>query len=154
MNKLYYLSALLLIIILPLICTALDYYNDTRQILINCYFRWFIFSAVGLRLFSAGLRQALNPAFTAKEIFHIETPDSHPIVRELGFANICFGILAIVSAFIPEWRLASASASGLYFGLAGMLHVFKKRSTPNETFAMWTDFLNFGILLIYIIVNL
>lgn len=153
MNKLYYLSTSLFIIILPIVFTALDYYSDTRQILINCYFRWFILSAVGLRLFSAGIRQALKPAFTAKEIFRIDNPDSHPIVRELGFANICFGILAIVSAFIPEWRLASASASGLYFGLAGIMHVFKKRSTPNETFAMLTDFFNFSLLLIYVILN-
>ena len=38
----------------------------------------------------AGIRQITNPAFTAKEIFHIDSMASLAIVRELGFANLCF----------------------------------------------------------------
>ncbi|MFT3946649.1 MAG: hypothetical protein QM763_06710 [Agriterribacter sp.] len=45
-------------------------------------------------------RQALH--LPLKEIFHIDSPDSLPIVRELGFANLCFGLVGIVSLFIPQ----------------------------------------------------
>ncbi|MBN8788397.1 MAG: hypothetical protein J0I84_15000 [Terrimonas sp.] len=88
--------------------------------------KWFIFSAVGLRLFLAGIKQVKNPEFTAKQIFHVESADCFPILRELGFANICFGLVGIVSLFRPDWRIVSAFASGLYYGIAGIQHELKK----------------------------
>ena len=111
--------------------------------------KWFIFSAVGLRLFIAGLQQSLNPSFTAKEIFHIESSESYPIVRELGFANLCFGIIGVISFFKPEWRLVSAFASGIYYGLAALLHIIKKTAGANEVFALVTDMIIFGVLAVY-----
>jgi hypothetical protein len=64
--------------------------------------KWFIFWAVGVRLLMAGLRQVFNPAFTAKDIFHINHEPSDAIVRELGFANICFGLIGVISLFLPS----------------------------------------------------
>lgn len=79
----------------------------------------FVFPAVGvgLRLFLAGIKQVKNPEFTAKQIFHLESPDSFSILPELGFANIGFGLVAMVSWFKPEWRIVSACTSGLYYGI-------------------------------------
>ena len=57
--------------------------------------KWFIFYAAGWRLFIAGIRQAINPAFTAKEIFHFTGVESFPVIKELGFANICLGLTGI-----------------------------------------------------------
>jgi len=88
--------------------------------------KWFIFSAVGLRLFLAGIRQITKPEFTAKQIFHIDNPDSLPIVIELGFANLCFGLVGLISFFKADWRIVSAFASGLYYGLAGASSFNKK----------------------------
>jgi hypothetical protein len=97
------------------------------------------FSAVGLRLFIAGIQQFLRPSFTAKEIFHITSPKSLPIVRELGFANICFGLLGIMSFFKPEWRIVSAFASSVYYALAALQHIIKTPAGGNELFALITD---------------
>jgi len=99
----------------------------------------------------AGIKQTTNPAFTAKEIFHIENPDSLPIVRELGFANLCFGLVGIVSLFMPTWRVVSAFGSGLYYGIAGMQHLLKKPAGINEKFALVTDVLIFILLLVYFV---
>lgn len=115
------------------------------------YGKWFIFSAVGLRLLVAGIQQTIKPAFTAKEIFHIDNPQSFPLVREIGFANLCFGLVGILSLFKPEWRIVSAFASGIYYGLAGLQHAIKKPAGINEKFALWTDVLIFALLLIYFI---
>jgi hypothetical protein len=109
--------------------------------------KWFIFSAVGLRLFFAGVKQVSNPAFTAKEIFRIESPDSFPILRELGFANCCFGLIGIFSLFLPQWRIVSAFGSGLYFGIAGVQHLIRKPAGTNERFALVTDLFIFCFLL-------
>lgn len=99
--------------------------------------------------FLAGIKQATNPAFTAREIFHIDSPDSLPIVRELGFANLCFGLVGIVSLFMPQWRVVSAFGSGLYYGIAGLQHLLKKPAGINELFALVTDILIFIFLLVY-----
>lgn len=113
------------------------------------FWKWFFFLAVGLRLAVAGVQQIANPAFIALEIFHIENSESFPVVRELGFANLCFGLVGIVSLAKPEWRPVSAFASGMYYGLAGLMHVLKKPAGVNERFALWTDWVIFGVLVGY-----
>ena len=113
--------------------------------------KWFIFSAVGLRLSLAGLKQSRNPAFTAKEIFHIENPESFPIIRELGFANLCFGLVGLISLFLPDWRIVSAFASGLFYGIAGLQHFLNKPVGTNETFAMVTDVIISLLLFAYFV---
>ncbi len=104
-----------------------------------------------MRLFTAGLRQSIKPAFTAEEIFHIKDTGSQIIVRELGFANICFGLLGVLSIFIQEWCSAAAFTGGLYMGIAGIYHVIKKPSTPNEKLAMISDLFIFVVMMVYLV---
>jgi hypothetical protein len=57
--------------------------------------KWFVFWAVGIRAFTAGLHQVIRPQFTAKEILGIKGSQQFIIVQELGFANISIGTLGI-----------------------------------------------------------
>ncbi len=151
-SKLYFISVSVLTLVLPLICSAAQILsNKNMAFSFDLFGKWFIFSAVGLRLFLAGIKQATNPGFTAKQIFHIDSPDSFPIVRELGFANLCFGLIGIISLFMPQWRVVSAFASGLYYGMAGLLHLIKKPVGANEMLALVSDILIFIFLLIYFV---
>lgn len=151
-NTQYIAVVSLLTFVLPAFCSIGQFmiYNDTA-FSFALFSKWFIFSAVGLRLFLAGIKQTTNPSFTAKEIFHIDSPESLPIVRELGFANLCFGLVGIVSLFMPQWRVVSAFGSGLYYGIAGAQHILKKPAGINEMFALVTDILIFILLLIYFV---
>lgn len=151
MNKTYITVVTILTIAFPVTCFVIEHVCNGTALSFGLFSKWFIFSAVGLRLFLAGVGQITKPAFTAKDIFHIEDPDVLPIVRELGFANLCFGIVGIVSLFKPEWRIVSAFASGLYYGIAGVQHLVKKPAGINEQFALWTDLLIFILLLCYCI---
>jgi hypothetical protein len=152
LNRFYALSILLLTLVFPGICWGIEMMAGKSEGSSWAIFgKWFIFSAVGLRLFLAGVKQASNPAFTAKEIFQIDAPSSFPIVRELGFANICFGLTGIISLFQPQWRIVSAFASGLYYGIAGLQHLVKKPSGPNELLALISDVVIFLVLLSYVI---
>ena len=154
MNKKYFISISTMIFVIPIIGFLTEHIIQNTQLTFVLFGKWFIFSAVGLRLFVAGIRQSANPNFTAREIFHIENAEScFPIVRELGFANICFGLVGIISLFKPEWRIVCAFASGLYFALAALLHICRKSVGTNETFALWTNLIIFGVLLIYFIVT-
>ncbi len=150
-NRFYIISVNVLTFVLPVIGFLAEHFVTEKKLTFELFGKWFIFSAVGLRLFLAGIKQVKNPEFTAKQIFHIDSQDSFPILRELGFANICFGLVAIVSLFIPGWRNVSAFASGLYYGIAGVQHGLKKTSGINEKFALWTDLIIFVLLLFYFI---
>jgi hypothetical protein len=151
MSKKYFISVSLMTFVIPVIGFITDHLTHQLPLSFDLFSKWFIFSAVGLRLFVAGIQQTAKPAFTAKEIFHIDNPESFPIVRELGFANLCFGLVGIISLFKPEWRIVSAFASGIYYGIAGLQHVIKKPAGINEKLALWTDLLIFAVLLVYFI---
>lgn len=150
-NTFYIISVSVLTFVLPTIGFCADFFATGTALTFNLFSKWFIFSAVGLRLFLAGIKQVKNPEFTAKQIFHLDGTESFPILRELGFANICFGLVAIISLFKPEWRIVSAFASGLYYGIAGVQHGLQKTSGVNEKFALWTDLIIFVLLLAYFI---
>lgn len=150
-NKFYIISVTVLTFVIPIIGFIIEHFATGTALTFNLFSKWFIFSAVGLRLFLAGIKQVKNPEFTAKQIFHLDSPESFPILRELGFANICFGLVGIVSLFRPDWRVVSAFASGLYYGIAGIQHGMKKTSGINEKFALWTDLIIFALLLAYFI---
>lgn len=151
-NKQYIIVASLLTFLLPAICAVTEILiQKNSEVPFYIISKWFIFFAVGLRLFTAGIKQIIHPSFTAKDIFKISTPEVLPIVRELGFANLCFGLTGILSLFIPSWRIVSAFASGIYYGIAGLQHCIKKPVGINETFALVTDILIFLFLLVYFI---
>ncbi len=152
-NKQYIIVVSILTFVLPAIACIAEHLIYNTALTFTLFGKWFVFSAVGLRLFLAGIRQTTKPSFTAKEIFHIEDPDSYPIVVELGFANLCFGLVGIVSLFKPEWRVVSAFASGLYYAFAGLMHWTKKPAGTNEKFALWTDLIIFAFLCFYFIIT-
>ena len=115
-NSVYFYSILLLMLLLPVISIAIDLDGRPYTGLMEATGKWFVFWAIGFRLLMAGLRQTIKPAFTAKEIFHLEGNESLVIVRELGFANICFGLVGLLSIFIPQWRSSAAFTGGLTWG--------------------------------------
>jgi len=151
-GKLYLWVVLLFMLILPVVSILINS-AYTYGISIALIGKWFVFWAIGVRLLTAGIRQVLKPEFTAKGIFHIDNKESFVIVKELGFANICFGLSGICSLFIPEWRTAAAFTGGLYMGIAGVQHIIKKPSTPNEWVAMVSDVFIFLLMAGYIICN-
>jgi hypothetical protein len=146
----YLLSILLFMVLLPILCICIQWKPQTASFDWSLAGKWIIFWSVGVRLFIAGLRQATKPAFTAREIFHLNSDDSFPIITELGFANMSMGGIAILSLFFPSWRIPAAAAGGLYFGLAGFLHLFKKRDSSNETIAMVSDLYIFLLMALYL----
>jgi len=154
MNKKYFISVSVMTFLIPIGGFFAEHASQNAALTFGLFGKWFIFSAVGLRLLVAGIQQSMKPAFTAKEIFHINSPDCFPIVRELGFANICFGLVGIISLFKPDWRIVAAFASGLYYGFAALLHIAKQPAGANEKFALVTDLIIFVVLLCYFIMTM
>lgn len=69
-------------------------------------------------------------------------------MREIGLANISMGLVGILSIYLSEFRFAAAMTGGLYFGLAGCLHLFNGKRSNEEVFPMITDFYIALVLLI------
>ena len=112
--------------------------------------KWFVFWSVGVRLILAGLRQIMNPAFTAQTIFGIHDQSAFAIVRELGFGNLSIGLLGACALFNRGWITPAALAGGLFYGLAGVEHLLKGDRNANETIAMVSDLLIFLVLAFYL----
>lgn len=149
--SLYLVSVLLFMLILPVISIGIEAAPHSTSPGWSLIGKWFVFWSVGVRLFIAGIRQVTKPAFTAKEIFHISGEESFIIIKELGFANISIGAAGILSLFKTEWTEIVAIAGGLFFGLAGFLHILKKPDSNNERIALVSDLYIFVILLLYLI---
>ncbi len=146
---LYEASIVLFFLVVPIVGAVIEVnLFCSEENIFLALFKWYVFSGVGLRLFSAGLKQAISPSFTAKTLFNLDDENAFAIVRELGFANICFGIMGILSFFFPELRAAAAIAGGTFFGLAGFMHLFRKRESRDETFAFVSDLFIFIVLFV------
>jgi len=154
MNKSYLIIVLLLMLVLPCVSIGIEFLVAAKQLsFISLVGKWFVFWSIGVRLFSAGIRQVSKPSFTAETIFHITNKESYVIVKELGFANICLGAIGIISLFIPDLRMASAFSGGLFMGIAGVNHIIKKPEGINEVIAMISDVFIAVVMMFYIILH-
>ena len=68
--------------------------------------RWFAVWGVGVRLGPAGLRQIVQPRFTARNIFQMTNDEALPLVRELGVANVGTALVALLSIVAPSFVFA------------------------------------------------
>ncbi|MFA5955797.1 DUF6790 family protein [Hyphomicrobium sp.] len=112
--------------------------------------KWFVFWACGVRLLLAGIMQTSRPEFTAKSIFAIDAPAAAAIVREVGFGNLAMGTLGLASLAEPSWVVPAAIVAGLYYGLAGLGHLFRKGNLK-EQIALWSDLGIFLLLAAFVI---
>jgi hypothetical protein len=76
------------------------------------------------------------------------------VIRELGFANISMGAMGILSVINNDWRILAAMVGGLFLGLAGIQHLFKKPDSRNEVVAMIYDLSVLVVIFLYLIFTL
>lgn len=146
----YFIVIALFMFVLPVACIAAEYvWLHTSTDLILLFGKWFAFWGVGVRLGLAGMRQALNPAFTARDIFEIEDERVYPIVRELGFANLALSLLGLL-ALMPAWTVPAALTGGLFFALAGWKHFVTEERNLTRTVAMVSDIFIAVVLIGYV----
>ena len=112
--------------------------------------KWFVFWSFGMRLLTAGVRQISQPSFTARAILNIQGEEALFLVKELGVANVAMGLLGCLSLLQPTWILPSAIVGGVFYALAGGVHLPNKDKDFNEVVATVSDLLIAIILLGYV----
>ncbi|WP_242181680.1 DUF6790 family protein [Sphingomonas sp. CARO-RG-8B-R24-01] len=142
----YLLVVGLTMLVLPLasIAVEFDISNAPMAWLIG---KLFVFWSVGARLFLAGARQYVQPAFTSRDIMGIESPEVYGLVRELGGANIASGVLGLASIVMPNFVLPTAIGAGIFLAVAGVEHVRTAHRGRHETIAMISDFFVAAVLI-------
>ena len=150
---LYKLSVYAFFIIFPIafIVTNTVFFDGA---FIEASFKWAVFFIIGCRLFTAGLFQAVKPSFTAQNIFEVNDEKALPLVRELGFANICIGLLGILSLPFDGMRISAAIVGGIYFAFAGIMHIFRKPTNKTEIFAMISDLYAVVVLAVFFFMSI
>ncbi len=135
----YIASVTLFMFILPMLSVLAEAFaNKNHAALIALIGKWFVFWAIGIRLFTAGMRQIIKPGLTAEGILGIKDKAAWTVVRELGFANVGMGLAGILSLWLPDWRPAVALIGGLFLLLDGVQHATNKRNFE-ESVAMYSD---------------
>jgi hypothetical protein len=133
-----------LLLVVPVIFTAGQLLLNPHSMpsavtIIPIIAKWYVFWAVGVRLILAGLRQMIQPRYTAVTILGIKSEDSLLVVRELGIANTAIGSVGLVTLFAPSWLLAAALAGAIFYGLAGINHLLHQKRNKLQNVAMVSD---------------
>ena len=151
----YYVIVATLMFAFPLLSIGIETTAGRSALGAALIGKWFVFWSVGIRLFTAGARQVLQPEYTANVILGLESHESLLLVRELGFANLALGLVGISSLLFPLWRLPVALAGGVFFGLAGVNHVLQAHRNQLENVAMASDlFVSLILLAVVAVIGL
>ncbi|MGB7100658.1 MAG: DUF6790 family protein [Xanthobacteraceae bacterium] len=143
----YVVTVVLLLLILPAASVVVEALRvgGTLDIMLLIG-KWFVFWGVGVRLFIAGVRQVLQPQFTAESIFEIKDRGAFAIVREVGFGNLAMGTLGLATLAKSGFLVPAAIVGGLYYGLAGAGHILRGGLNLQGWTAMISDLFMFIVL--------
>ena len=136
-----------LMLVFPVASVALEIIAGGQSLSAALVAKWFVIWSVGARLFLAGLKQIIQPRYTAEVILSLKHEESHVLVRELGFANLAAGIVGLASWFFPAWAPAVALFGGVFYCLAGINHLLQPHGNKLENIAMVSD-LFVGLILL------
>ena len=140
----YFVMVSLLMLVLPL--ASIVHEAGLRPDL-SVVAKWCVFWMVGARLFAAGLRQILQPRYTARSILGIDGDANLVVVRELGFANLALGVGGITTLAAPSWTPPLALVGGIFYAAAGIQHALHGGRNRMQSFAMVTDLFAAAVLL-------
>jgi len=147
----YIVLVVLVMLVLPALSVIHErYFLGSHAGLLLLIGKWFVFWGVGVRVVSAGVHQAINPRYTAETILGLKTSEPWLVVRELGFANIAFGAVALGSALAHNWLTPAALAGAVFYGLAGINHLATKSRNRLQNVAMLSDLYACVILCAYL----
>jgi hypothetical protein len=153
-GPMYIAIVALTMLLLPACSIIIEHSVKTDVSIVSLVGRWFVFWGVGVRLGVAGLRQVTQPAFTTRDIFRITGDEALPVVRELGFANVSMGAVALASVAMKTFVLPAAIAGGIFYAMAAFIHVTAHGRSQNEVIAMLSDFLVSAVLALFVIATL
>jgi hypothetical protein len=136
----------LLMLALPAASIAIESATTHAPLSLSMGGRWFVFWCVGVRLMLAGLRQIIQPDYTARVILRLDSKESQLVVRELGFANTAIGLVGLGSLLWKSWAPAGAAAGTVFYLLAGLNHLSQRNRSTLQSVALISDLFAAAVL--------
>jgi hypothetical protein len=134
-NKGYLIDVYVFTIALPFAAVGIEAIGNRGRISTTVIAKWFLFFAVGIRLSLVGIRQMATKK----------------LVKEPGFGNLSLGAMAVISLFIPSWRMVAAFGSSFYYGTSALVHFLQRPTTSDETFILLSNGCIFLVLILLLI---
>ncbi|HEY1726011.1 MAG TPA: hypothetical protein VGF89_11340 [Steroidobacteraceae bacterium] len=135
----YLISVVVLMAFAPMASVLVGLHSSADTSVAALVLHWSVFWMVGARLSIAGIRQIVQPRYTAATILGIEHTGALLVVRELGFANLAIGAIGIGSVEWTPWAAPAAVAGAIFYGLAGLNHLRAGQHTTFARIAMISD---------------
>ena len=135
----YFAMVWALMLVIPALSVIIESALTSESDLVWLIAKWFVFWGIGIRLLTAGAKQVVQPGFTARTIFNMDTPDAEKLVIEIGFGNVAIGLVSAMSLAFPAFVPPMALTGGLFLGMAGVKHVVNANRTSEETTALISD---------------
>jgi len=135
----YFAVVALFMLVLPVgsICLGIFAFGAAWSAILVA--KWFVLWSIGARLSLAGVRQIIQPRYTATVILSLKHDESLVLVRELGFANVALGLVGLACWLFPAWIPAAALAGAVFYCLAGFGHLLQPHRNKFENLAMVSD---------------
>lgn len=103
-------------LVVPLLGTITETFVTHAPVTLALAGKWFILSAVGLRLAGAGFRHIGSVRFS--RAYFVARREAGWQLGELSLTNLAIGGLSVLSYCLPPLRLAMAVSGIIYFGLS------------------------------------
>lgn len=131
--------------VLPLLSAAAEYHFAKVNISAALVGKWFIFWTVGIRFLVAGFIQVIRQGRGGSAIL-LQGDQSGEFGKILGLVKMFLAGLAFLCMMKESWSLLAAITVGIYVGLAGFQHDFKKPGTAEGWISMIYDMIVFVVI--------
>ncbi len=131
---------------LPFITAIAIHYATTTPINGLLLGRWFVFWTIGVRLMVAGLTEVMSSRRQGNIIF-LQGSESGEYRKIIGYLKILLAALGFLCMIKAQSSLIAALTAGIYLGLTGFRHDFKKPCTAIEWLYLGYDIIVFFVII-------
>lgn len=129
--------------VLPLVSAAVEYHFTKTGMSAVLVGKWFIFWTVGIRFLVAGFTQVIRQGRGA---LILQGDTTGGFGKVLGLVKMLLAGMAFLCVMKDSWSLLAAITVGVYVGLAGFQHDFKKPNTAEGWISMVYDMIVFTVI--------
>lgn len=125
-------------------------WNGNKDLFPGIYAKWVIFWGIGLRYIISGFYFVYDPFQIGKE-----SRSGHDAIarlaKDLGWAEVCIGLLGVVSLFEPGIRWVAGMVGGLLSGITGARHFTLDTLSKKDRLWTYINIVVFILVIIYLI---
>jgi len=140
----------LLLAILPLLSAAAEHHFVHASISIILLGKWFMFWTIGIRLLIKGFVQVIRSRRNGNSSL-LSKDETWEVAKILGLAKMALAGMGFLCVVNDQWSLLATITVGVYLGLTGFQHDFKRPSTTTGWMNMSYDVLVFSVIAVCLV---